>query len=41
VPAPEVIAPARAGLKIEAIKIYRKMNPGIGLIKAQKVIDRL
>ena len=37
----DVATLARQGRKIEAIKRYRQLNPGIGLREAKQVIDEL
>jgi ribosomal protein L7/L12 len=41
VPTPEVAALVERGRKIQAIKRYRQLNPGIGLKEAKDVIDGL
>jgi hypothetical protein len=41
VPAPEVLILVKQGRKIQAIKRYRELNPGIGLKQAKDVIDGL
>lgn len=38
---PDVVTLVRQGRKIEAIKRYRQLNPGIGLREAKHVIDEL
>jgi ribosomal protein L7/L12 len=40
-PSPEVLALHEQGLKIQAIKRYRELNPGVGLKDAKAVIDGL
>lgn len=40
-PAPEVVALAEQGRRIQAIKRYRELNPDIGLNQAKDVIDGL
>ena len=37
----DVPALAKQGRKIEAIKRYRELNPGVGLNQAKRVIDEL
>ena len=39
--APEVVILVEQGRKIQAIKRYRELNPGIGLRRAKDVIDGL
>lgn len=39
--APEVFLLVQQGRKIQAIKRYRALNPGIGLSEAKDVIDAL
>jgi hypothetical protein len=41
VPTPEVAALVERGRKIQAIKRYRVLNPGIGLKEAKDVVDGL
>jgi ribosomal protein L7/L12 len=41
VPDPEVLILVERGRKIQAIKRYREMNPGVGLKQAKDVIDGL
>ncbi len=41
VPAQEILALMEQGQKIQAIKRYRELNPGIGLKQAKDVIDGL
>jgi hypothetical protein len=40
VPVPEVLVLLEQGRKIQAIKRYRELNPGVGLKEAKNVIDR-
>lgn len=41
VPGPEVLNLMEQGKKIQAIKCYRRLNPGIGLKEAKDLIDGL
>jgi hypothetical protein len=40
-PGPEILSLAEQGQRIQAIKRYRQLNPGLGLKEARDVVDGL
>ena len=41
VPTPEVVELAHQGKKIQALGLYRRLNPGISIYQAKDVIDEI